>query len=187
MDQDESPPPFYSAITLLSYMHAPAVGFYYLGACMFGLCILQKTRMVPRKRRISVMAFMVTILLAYITEVLYYLSQSIADSQYTAPQFFAIRCLGSILVWSPLSYMLWASKSLRWHAYFGAFVVQFALEATTCLITIFTQPELFPEKYPPLIISCVRALSHCSYWSMRLSSSSPNRPKLAQTKSANHF
>lgn len=125
---------------------------------MFGLCILQKTRMVPRKRRISVMAFMVTILLAYITEVLYYLSQSIADSQYTAPQFFAIRCLGSILVWSPLSYMLWASKSLRWHAYFGAFVVQFALEATTCLITIFTQPELFPEKYPPLIISCVRAL-----------------------------
>ena len=125
---------------------------------MFSLCVLQKTRMVSQKRRISIVTFMVTILLAYITEVLYYLSRSIADSEYTAPQSLAIRCLESILVWSPLSYMLWVSKSLRWHAYFGAFVLQFALEATTCLITISTVPEPFSEKYPPFIISCVRAL-----------------------------
>lgn len=125
---------------------------------MFGFCVLQKTRMVSHKRRISILAFMVTTLLAYIIEALYYLGRSMADSEYTAPQSFAVRCLESILVWSPLSYMLWASKSLRWHAYFGAFVLQFVFEAMTCLITISTVPESFAEKYLPLIISCVRAL-----------------------------
>ncbi|EUC27158.1 hypothetical protein COCCADRAFT_31288 [Bipolaris zeicola 26-R-13] len=150
--------PFDATLTLMINIQAPVVGFYYLGACSFGLCVLQKTQMVSQKRRISIVAFMVTILLAYITEALYYLSRSIADSEYAAPQFFAIRCLGSMLVWSPLSCTLWASKSLRWHAYFGVFVVQFAFEATTCFITISTVPEPFSEKYPPLIINCVRAL-----------------------------
>jgi ABC-type transport system involved in Fe-S cluster assembly fused permease/ATPase subunit len=102
---------------------------------------------------------MVTILLAYITEVLYYLSQAIADSEYTAPQFLAIRCLGSILVWSPLSYLLWSSKSLRWHAYFGEFVLQFALETTTCLIMISAEPEQVRQAYPPVVISCIRAFA----------------------------
>ncbi|KAJ5042642.1 hypothetical protein J3E74DRAFT_448405 [Bipolaris maydis] len=158
MSPDTSTSPFDATLISMSYIQAPVVGFYYLGACTFGLCVLQKTRVVSQKRRISIVVFMVTILLAYITEVLYYLSRSIANSEYTAPQFFAIRCLGSVLVWGNLSCMLWASKSLRWHAYFGAFVVQFAFEATTCFITISTVPELFSEKSPPLIISCVRVL-----------------------------
>ncbi|KNG50773.1 heavy metal tolerance protein precursor [Stemphylium lycopersici] len=159
MDSTPSPPAFYSAMVLLNYMHAPIVGFYYLGACIFSLCILQKTRQVPSKRRRSIFLFMLTILAAYIAEVLYYLIHSISQRDYEAPQFSAIRCLGSILVWSPLAYMLWSSKSLRWHAYFGAFVLQFAIETTTSLITVFSVPEQDRPRDPPLIIGCVRAFA----------------------------
>ncbi|USP79522.1 hypothetical protein yc1106_06796 [Curvularia clavata] len=158
MDPDLPSPPFYATMMLLSYMHAPTVGFYYLGACVFSLCTLQKARAVPQKRRISILAFMLTILVAYVAEVLYYLSCSIADAEYTAPQFLAIRCLGSILVWAPLSYLLWSSKLLRWHAYFGAFVLQFALETTTCLIMVSTESQHIWQKYPPILIGCIRAL-----------------------------
>lgn len=103
------------------------------------------------------MAFMLTILVAYIAEVLYYLSCSIADPEYTAPQFLAIRCLGSILVWAPLSYLLWSSKLLRWHAHFGAFVLQFAFETTTCLVMVSAESQQVRQKHPPLLISCTRA------------------------------
>ncbi|CAN9233419.1 unnamed protein product [Alternaria alternata] len=63
---------FTLAMALLNYMHAPTVGFYYMGACAFSLCILQKARLVSQKRRRSILISMLTILVAYITEVLYY-------------------------------------------------------------------------------------------------------------------
>lgn len=97
------------------------------------------------------------ILLAYITEVLYYFSRSIAEADYEAPEPSAIRCLGSILVWSPLTYMIWSSKSLRWHPYFGAFVLQFAIETTTCLMSAFSVPVEERSQNVPLVIDCIRA------------------------------
>jgi ABC-type transport system involved in Fe-S cluster assembly fused permease/ATPase subunit len=81
------------------------------------------------------------------------------ERDYEAPQPAAIRCLGSMLVWSPLAYMLWSSKALRWHAYFGAFVLQFAFETTTCLITAFSIPETSRQKNAPFVIDCVRAIA----------------------------
>jgi ABC-type transport system involved in Fe-S cluster assembly fused permease/ATPase subunit len=159
MDQPQPATPLYPAMALLNYMHAPTVGFYYMGACAFSLCILQKARLVSQKRRRSILISMLTILVAYITEVLYYFSRSMGDWDYEPPQPAAIRCLGSILVWSPLAYMLWSSKALRWHAYFGAFVLQFALETTTCLITAFSIPEQSWQKNAPFVIDCVRAIA----------------------------
>ena len=103
------------------------------------------------------MAFMLTMLAAYTTEVLYYLSCSIADPNYTAPQPLAIRCLSSILVWSLLSCLLWASQLLHWYAYFGAFILQFALETATCLVMVFAQSQHVRQNHPPLLNSCLRA------------------------------
>src|ERR1051325_9319033 len=97
MDQPQPATPLYPAMALLNYMHAPTVGFYYMGACAFSLCILQKARLVSQKRRRSILISMLTILVAYITEVLYYFSRSMGDWDYEPPQPAAIRCLGSIL------------------------------------------------------------------------------------------
>ncbi|KAF1938931.1 hypothetical protein EJ02DRAFT_425294 [Clathrospora elynae] len=159
MDLPRDPASLYPAMALLDYMHAPAVGFYFLGACAFSLCILQKSRAVPHKRRRGMLALMVTILLAYITEVIYFFSRSIGEKDYEAPEPAAIRCLGSILVWSPLTYALWSSKSVRWHAYFGAFVLQFAFETTTCLIGAFSIPTEDRPKDVPFVIDSTRALA----------------------------
>ena len=149
--------PLYPAMALLEYMHAPTVGFYYVGACIFSLCILQKAIPVKHKRRRAAVAFMITISLAYITEVLYYFIRSMSDRYYEAPEPAAIRCLGSILVWTPLTYSIWSSTSLRWQAYFGAFVIQFAFETTTCLMTAFSTPTEERQKSAPLILHCIRA------------------------------
>ncbi|CAO2647649.1 Nn.00g085710.m01.CDS01 [Neocucurbitaria sp. VM-36] len=159
MANDHTPSVLYPAMSLLEYMHAPTVGFYYLGACAFSLCILQKSQPISHKRRRGVLVLMATLLLAYITEVLYYFSRSMADWQYEPPEPAAIRCLGSILVWSPLAYSLWSSKSLRWHPYFGAFVLQFAFETTTCLMCAFSIPVEARSGDVPFVIDCIRALA----------------------------
>jgi hypothetical protein len=143
---------------LFEYMHAPAVGFYYLGACAFSLCILQKTRAIPQTRRWSILALMVMILAAYVTEVLYYFSRATGERDYEAPEPAAIRCLGSILVWGPLTCLVWSGKSLRWHAFFGAVVLQSAFETTTCLMAAFSIPAEYRQKNASVVIEGVRAI-----------------------------
>jgi ABC-type transport system involved in Fe-S cluster assembly fused permease/ATPase subunit len=151
--------PLHSAMALLNYMHAPTVGFYCLGACAFSLCVLQKPRPISHKRRRGVTALATITLLAYITEVLYYFSRSIAQSEYEPPKPAAIRCLGSILVWSPMIYQLFISKSMRWHPYFGAFVLHFAFETTACLISAFNLPAEERSHNVAFVISCIRAIA----------------------------
>ncbi|KAF1912132.1 hypothetical protein BDU57DRAFT_560030 [Ampelomyces quisqualis] len=143
MDGTPSAPPLYTAISLLDYMHAPTVGFYYLGACAFSLCVLQKAKKISHKRRRGQLAFATITLFAYITEVLYYFSRSLADKDYEPPKPAALRCLGSILTWTPIIYQIYFSKSIRWHPFFGAFVLHFALETTSCLMNgfIFSNDE----------------------------------------------
>ncbi|KAL6709915.1 hypothetical protein ACN47E_000700 [Coniothyrium glycines] len=159
MARSDHPPPLDPAMALLNYMHAPTVGFYYLGACAFSLCILQKPNPISRKRRRATVAFMLITLSAYITEVLFYFINSMKDRYYEPPEPAAIRCLGSILVWTPLMYSVWSSTSLRWQAYFGAFVIHFAFETTTCLMTGFSTPVGESRSSLPLVIGCIRALT----------------------------
>ncbi|KAF2124031.1 ATP-binding cassette-type vacuolar membrane transporter-like protein Hmt1 [Dothidotthia symphoricarpi CBS 119687] len=146
-----------SAMELLNYMQAPTVGFYYVGACTFSLCILQKPSAISSKRRRVVLSLMVFTLIAYITEVLYYFSRSLTEWNYEAPKPAATRCLGAILAWSPLVFGIWKSKSLRWHPYFGAFVLQFALETTTCLMSAFSISPDDRSRDIPFVISSARA------------------------------
>jgi len=128
----------HAAIILLSYMQAPAVGLYYLGATAFAMCVLQKPKPISLKHRRIGIALVLVILLGYIAEVLFYFSQSLADLHYTAPQHAAIRCLGSILVWLPLSSALASGKTLIWHPYFGTFIIQFVFETVLCVLSGFS-------------------------------------------------
>ncbi|UPX20386.1 uncharacterized protein EKO05_0010619 [Ascochyta rabiei] len=155
---DAPPASLYPAMALLDYVHAPFVGFFFLGATAFSLCILQKPIAVSYKRRRGVLAIVFLILVSYITEVLYYFSRSLADAQYTPPEPAAICCLGSILVWGPISYFIWTSKSLRWHPYFGAFVLHFAFETTTCLMSAASIPEKDRSGNLPFVLGCIRGL-----------------------------
>ncbi|KAK7182001.1 uncharacterized protein CC84DRAFT_1168865 [Paraphaeosphaeria sporulosa] len=147
----------YSAMVLLDYMQAPSVGLYFLAATAFGMCVLQKSKPISRKRRRLTITIAFTLLVGYVAELIYYLSRSIADLQYTAPQHAAIRCLGSVLVWIPLSSSIVTSKTFIWHPYFGSFVVQFVFEAITCLLRGFSLP--LDDRYSniPLSISAARA------------------------------
>jgi len=144
-------------MALLDYMHAPTVAFYFLAACAFGLCTLQKPKPISHKRRRGVLALSIVTLLAYVTEVLYYFSRSIAQAAYEPPKPAAIRCLGSILTWAPICYQIWTSKSIRWHPYFGAFVIHFSFETTTCLISAFSLPVEEEKRDVALVISYIRA------------------------------
>jgi ABC-type transport system involved in Fe-S cluster assembly fused permease/ATPase subunit len=157
MDAASMAPPLYSAMTLLDYMHAPTVGFYYLAACAFSLCVLQKPKKISQKRRRGVLALTTITLVAYITEVLYYFSRSIADEKYEPPKPAALRCLGSILTWTPIIYQIGVSKDLRWHPYFGAFVLHFIFETTTCLIGGFSFPTGEKGQTLQFLVNCIRA------------------------------
>jgi ABC-type transport system involved in Fe-S cluster assembly fused permease/ATPase subunit len=147
------------AMAILEYLHAPAVGFYWLGACAFSLCVLQKSNPVSHARRRGILALTAVTLIAYVTEVLYYFSKSMAERQYEPPKPAAIRCLGSILVWSPLLFQAWTGKTIRWHPYFGAFVLHFAFETTTCLMTGFSIPTQGKQHNVAFVVGCVRAVA----------------------------
>ncbi|KAL5117322.1 hypothetical protein ACEQ8H_004767 [Pleosporales sp. CAS-2024a] len=147
-----------AAMALLLYMHAPAAGVYFMGASVFAMCVLQKPRPISQQRRRGTIALATLTLLAYVTEVLYYFGRSIAEREYEPPKPAAIRCLGSILVWGHFLYQICSSKLIRWHPFFGAFVLHFAFETTTCLISGFGMP--FDGAHPdvPFVLLCSRAV-----------------------------
>jgi hypothetical protein len=146
-------------MTLLHYLHMPTIAVYFLGACIFGICVLQKPLHISQNRRRGITAFTAVTLVAYIIEVLYYFTRSIADADYEPPKPAAIRCLGFILVWSPLLHQVSSSKTIRWHPYFGAFVLQFAFETTICLVNAFTISLNEKQKDVAFVINCVRAFA----------------------------
>ncbi|KAH8723005.1 hypothetical protein GQ44DRAFT_711194 [Phaeosphaeriaceae sp. PMI808] len=147
------------AMAILDYMQAPTIGFYFMAASTFSMCVLQKAKPISHKRRRGVLFLMALILLAYMTEVLYYFGRSMADGEYEPPKPSAIRCLGSILVWGSLLHQTWSSKTLIWHPFFGAFVFHFAFETTTCLITGFSIPAGEAHQNAGFITSCIRSLA----------------------------
>jgi ABC-type transport system involved in Fe-S cluster assembly fused permease/ATPase subunit len=149
----------YSIMDLLDYMQAPVVAFYYLGAAVFALCVLQKAKPISLKRRRLIIFSSLTLLIGYVAEVLYYFSRFVADTQYTAPQHSVIRCLGSILIWIPLCSSLIRTKDFIWHPYFGAFVSQFIFETTICLLRgIYLLPD---DRWSniPLSLSAARGFA----------------------------
>jgi len=154
-----TPAPLDTAMELLNYLHAPTVAFYYLGASAVALLTVRKAQPVTHKRRRGVLLCALTLLVAYMTEVLYYFSRSLAEPTYHAPKPSAIRCLGCILVWLPLSYSLGSAKSLQWPSYLGAFVLQFALETAIAALRFSSVPTEHGQKHVPLLLHGLRALA----------------------------
>ncbi|KAF2734392.1 hypothetical protein EJ04DRAFT_523665 [Polyplosphaeria fusca] len=148
----------YTALMLLDYLHAPLVGFYLLGALTFSTCTLQKAKPISHKRRRISLSLVFTILTTHLAECLYYAGKSAADTDYEAPEHAVVHCLGSILLWAPLSFSLFKTEKLFWHAYFGAFVMEFFVETTLCLLGgIAVYPKgAFEEG--PLAFSSIRSL-----------------------------
>jgi ABC-type transport system involved in Fe-S cluster assembly fused permease/ATPase subunit len=144
-------------MAILDYMNAPFVGFYFLGSLFFAFCILQKPKSLPMKRRRVVITLMFTTLLAYIAELLYYLVRAISDHNYAAPQHAVIHCLGSLLAWAPLSASLVKADTLRWHPYFGTFVIQFLFETTLSLLNKLAIPSGFRDGNGALVIGFLRS------------------------------
>jgi ABC-type transport system involved in Fe-S cluster assembly fused permease/ATPase subunit len=149
----------YLAMVLLNYLYAPVVGIYFLGAAGYALAILQRAKPISRKRRVISITLSLVTLIGFIGEVLYYLTQALADATYIAPHYAAIRCLGAILVWIPLISALTRGNSLVWHPYFGAFVAQFLFEAVICLLRGFTLPPHDRYNNIPLAISAARCVA----------------------------
>ncbi|KAF1952981.1 ATP-binding cassette-type vacuolar membrane transporter-like protein Hmt1 [Byssothecium circinans] len=147
----------YPIMALLDYMQAPFVGFYYLGASAFALCVLQKAKPISLKRRRLTIFLSLVVLVSYITEVLYYFGRSLADARYTAPQHAAIRCLGSILIWIPFCSSLIRTKDFIWHPYFGAFVSHFVFETVICLLRGFSLSQGDRWSNIPLSLSAARS------------------------------
>ncbi|KAF2657691.1 hypothetical protein K491DRAFT_314756 [Lophiostoma macrostomum CBS 122681] len=146
-----------ATMAILDYMHAPVVGFYFLGSLFFGFCILQKPKPLSRRRRRVAITLMLTTLLAYFVELLYYLGKAISNNDYEAPQHAVIHCLGSLLAWGPLSFSLIKVDSLRWHPYFGAFVLQFLFETTLSLTNLLAVPSEFRNDNGALVIGFLRS------------------------------
>lgn len=48
---------------------------------------------------------------------------------------------------------------MRWHAIFGSFVLHFALETTTCLISAFSIPGEDKRRNAAFVLSCIRAIA----------------------------
>lgn len=103
--------------------------------------------------------FAALILIAYIAEVLYYFSRSLADADYEPPKPAALRCLGSILIWCPFLYSIWTAKPIRWHPFFGAFVLQFALETTMAILVGFSVPAEEKSQNATFVAGCLRAVA----------------------------
>ncbi|KAF2009603.1 hypothetical protein BU24DRAFT_428502 [Aaosphaeria arxii CBS 175.79] len=148
-------------MVVLEYAHAPAVGFYFLASLLFGASILQKPQAITMKRRRLAITMMAIILVAHVAEVLYYFSCSIASSTYVTPHDSVVNCLGAILVWTPLSVSLIKAEKIRWHPYFGAFLLDFAFETTICALlgTATGFPAKGKSDSTPLVLRLLKSLA----------------------------
>ncbi|KAI5361815.1 hypothetical protein J4E82_011708 [Alternaria postmessia] len=79
MDQPSSATLPYTVMHFLNHIQAWAVGFYYTGAWLFSLCTLRKARLVSQKRRRSILISMLTVLGAYMVEVVYHSTRPASD------------------------------------------------------------------------------------------------------------
>ncbi|CAI6331934.1 unnamed protein product [Periconia digitata] len=159
MAQPPSDAAWYTTMVVMDYMQAPLVALYYLGATSFALCVLHKAKPVrPTPRRIAAFSS-VALLVAYFAETIYYLSRHFADARYSPPQHAAVRCLGSMLLWIPLSSNLLGKTEFIWHPYFGAFVGQFVFETAICMFRRIALSQDDRWSNVPFSLSTFRAVA----------------------------
>jgi hypothetical protein len=151
--------PRLTVMNALDYIHAPMVAACFMSYLIVSVCILQKPVALPLQRRRIAKVFVLALLTGYVAEVLYYFGRYVSEKGFQTPQHAAFHCLGSILVWFPLSSSIVSSKPLRWQPYFGAFVLQSILEITICVLRGLSLPTQDVYSSVPLSFSCLRAFA----------------------------
>ena len=126
-----------TALSVLDYTHAPAVGLYFLGALTFDTCTLQTAKPDAQgvKRRRFALSLILVIVVSYVAQAILYLSRVLAERDWSAPQHSVIHVLGSILVWGCVDLVLLSTKAPLWHPYFGCFIIGFVFETTICVLS----------------------------------------------------
>lgn len=183
-----------TVMDIFNYAHAPTVGFYFLGASAFAMIILQQTEPLPRKRQRLASTLAISLLASYVAEVLFYLIRSVS-SDYHAAHAAVCNCLGSILVWSPLTAALTNAGSVHWHAYFGAFTLEFAMDTVLFILNGSGPASGFRALDTPLVFRIFRTIISFAlvmdWFSIRLgrkagkSSDEEERPLLAGQANGN--
>ena len=130
-----------TAITILDYMQAPAVAFYYFGALIYSIATLQKSKTLSGRQRWIPVALLAVTILTYFAQVLYYFSRVVADDSWDAPQHAVMHCLSSILVLATLTVSLYKAEKLVWHPYLGVFTLSFVFETILYALNAVSLPE----------------------------------------------
>ncbi|KAF2191266.1 ATP-binding cassette-type vacuolar membrane transporter-like protein Hmt1 [Zopfia rhizophila CBS 207.26] len=116
-----------TALSLLNYMHAPAIGFCYLCARTFGLCSLQELAPLDFKRQRRSISLIFIIILSYGAQAIYHFSKS-------APQHAIIHDFLVTMVWGNLNIALFNVTSPLWHPFFGALIIEFLFDVALCIV-----------------------------------------------------
>jgi hypothetical protein len=147
------------ATTILDYLHAPAVGFYFVAAVIYSVATLQKPSSKAangKKRRFS-LSLMLLVLLSYITQGIYYVVRAFStEKRWLAPQHGIIHVLGSILIWTAIQLTLSGQEEPVWRPYIGSWVIGALVEITLCVL--FTTVLPGEDKYHqiPLALQSLR-------------------------------
>ncbi|KAF2201929.1 ATP-binding cassette-type vacuolar membrane transporter-like protein Hmt1 [Delitschia confertaspora ATCC 74209] len=145
-----------AAISILNYMHAPAMGFSYIAALTFAFCTLQKSKPLDSKRKRVTVSLLSVLVLSYVAQALYYLVRVFADDSWTAPQHTVIHVLSSILVLGFIDISLYKADSLVWHPYFGTFLFNFFFETTLCALNAVSHSSHDRLNGVPFILNAIR-------------------------------
>ncbi|KAH7109254.1 hypothetical protein B0J11DRAFT_237014 [Dendryphion nanum] len=148
-----------TATVILGYAQAPSIAFYFLTTFIFAWCVLHKARPISsRSRRVLITAAFST-QAAYLAEILYHFTSSLADSNYQVPHYSVLSCLALLLVWTPISVSLIKSNQFRWSPYFGTFILQFAYETTLCTLYGLAIVPGRRSSNTPLVLRSFRAFA----------------------------
>jgi ABC-type transport system involved in Fe-S cluster assembly fused permease/ATPase subunit len=145
------------AMDIMNYAHAPAVGCYFLGAAAFAMIVLQKPERLPPKRQRLASILAIALLAAYFAQVLYYLVRSLTSNHH-ASHAAVSDCLGSILVWCPLSVAVIKAGSVHWHAYFGAFTLEFMIDTAFLFLDGSSAASGFRRHTGPFVFYLLRTV-----------------------------
>jgi hypothetical protein len=148
-----------NAITVLDYLHAPAVGFYFIAAVIYGVATLQKPSSKAangKKRRFSLF-LMLLVLISYIAQGIYYLVRAfVTEKKSFAPQHSIIHVLGSILVWTAIHLALSGQEEPAWSPYIGSWVIGALVETTLCILSNAVLPGDVKYHHVLLVLQAFR-------------------------------
>jgi hypothetical protein len=146
-----------NVLPYLDYAHAPAIGLYFIGAQIFGLCSLQGRNIsIGNSKKLRFLLILILLQAStYIASTILYLRLALHGNP-SAPQHSVIHVLGSTIVWACIGLALLSTKNPIWHPYFGSFVLEFFFENTICTLLGSTMSSLGHYGHVAFMIQLLR-------------------------------